>query len=254
MKGPFPHRQTWRSRWDQQGLTLMELLVVVGVIAVLAALLLPVLSGARAKARAARCAGNLRQFGLASQMYWDDQDGFAFPYRRGVTNDGDLYWFGWVGRGEEGERMFDPTAGVLWPYFASRGVEVCPALRVTAPDFKPKTLSGAGGYGYNLRLSAPAGQPCLRIASIEKPSQTLVFADAAQINDFQPPASPDRPMLEEFHYVNTSEPTVHFRHRSRAMLVFVDAHVGSEGPEPGSLDSRLPAAQVGRLPSRLIEP
>jgi len=60
--------------------TLIELLVVIAIIAILAALIFPVFSRAREKARQASCASNLKQLGLAMQMYADDYDGF---YTRG---------------------------------------------------------------------------------------------------------------------------------------------------------------------------
>jgi len=64
------------------GFTLIELLVVIAIIAILAALILPALSRAKAKALQVKCASNQKQIAVAYQLYIDDNNGF-YPAQRG---------------------------------------------------------------------------------------------------------------------------------------------------------------------------
>src|SRR5436309_2423824 len=81
------------SRSQRRGFTLLELLVVVAIISVLAALLLPVLALAKEKAQKVACLSNLRQVGLAIQCYAADNGG-KIPYGPKAppfTNPSDFY-------------------------------------------------------------------------------------------------------------------------------------------------------------------
>lgn len=65
-------------RRNARGFSLVELLVVIAIIAILAALLLPILQSARERGRRTACLSNLKQIGLALQLYGRDSDDY-FP-------------------------------------------------------------------------------------------------------------------------------------------------------------------------------
>lgn len=243
-----------------RGFTLIELLVVIAIIAILAAMLLPALARGRESARRVKCVNNQRQLGIASQMYSDDNGGTFFRYHHGKTNVGQILWCGWLGPGAEEERPFDATQGALYPYLQGRGVEICPSLNYFTAKFKFKATGAAFGYGYNISLSAGPSSLPIRVSQVVKPTGTALFADAAQINDFQPPASKSNPMLEEFFWISANTnfasasyyPNGHFRHSQRANVVFCDGHVEPERMMEGSLDRRLPSQFVGQLRPELL--
>src|SRR5205085_12074808 len=85
--------------------TLVELLVVIGIIAVLIGILLPALAKARQQAGIVKCASALRQVGLASVAYANENHGFLPPYR-----------------GDDGSATFDMSANsrlLVQPWWTS---------------------------------------------------------------------------------------------------------------------------------------
>ncbi|MEO7677742.1 MAG: prepilin-type N-terminal cleavage/methylation domain-containing protein [Verrucomicrobiota bacterium] len=257
---PFIRRKHGNAR-RPGGFTLIELLVTIALIAMLASLLLPTLSKSKMSAHRASCQSNLRQLGLAAQLYWDDNAGRCFKVSDGTTNGGTTWWFGWLDSSQpEGRRTFDLSAGKLFPYLKESAVRLCPSFDSSRAQFKLKATNVVFSYGYNGFL-APAPQP-LSISKIRSPATAALLADAAQVNDFQFPASRSRPMLEEWYYLDNPTnysasgyyPHGHFRHQARANVVFCDGHVNLEKPLAQSIDPRMPRECVARFRPEILLP
>ncbi len=142
----------------QRGFTLIELLVVIAIIAILAAILFPVFSRAREKARQASCLSNLKQLALAWEMYAQDYDEVCLIYTLGTTQ---MTW-------PDGSTAEGRWHSVLMPYVKNMQIFNCPSNR----------FRWDGGYTQALRLgyNRYLGQ-VVALSRIREPAVTLLFAD-----------------------------------------------------------------------------
>jgi prepilin-type N-terminal cleavage/methylation domain-containing protein/prepilin-type processing-associated H-X9-DG protein len=238
-----------RNAPDHRAFTLVELLVVIAAMALLLALLMPALAGARSQARTLVCRSNLHQLVLAATGYATENDGFYVPGARDMwDNAGRQRWHGV--RRRLGE-PFDPAHGPLGGYLADGRIKECPARVpfVQSGDWNVSFEQGCGGYGYNLaylgsRLwdAGLAGPQALSqayarttaVGEVANPAQTLMFADTAMANGddtlieysfAEPPFAVYGGQVLAGFWMS---PSLHFRHGDWANVGWVDGHVGPE--------------------------
>ncbi len=234
-----------------KGFTLLELLVVTVIIAVLSGLTFAGLDVYRGLATRAVCSSNLRQLGAAVNLYTSDSSGFFPSYVKSNPGGGKMWYFGLETSkpgASEGNRDLDVTSGPLYPYIQEVGkIEVCPGFNYSSALWKAKFKGSSYGYGYNWLLGGRLGGTPVNVATLSSGGRVILFGDCGQVNTFQAPATPKKPMVEEFYIINETDKTIHFRHGGRANILFVDGHVESMKPHPGTTDKRVRGEILGRV-------
>ena len=242
---------------NQTAFTLIELLVVIAIISIISAMLLPALARTKAAAQRVDCMSNLRQLGLATQLYWGDNKENSFPLWSKADGAGKTWWFGWLADGADGHRAFDLSAGALFAYLRGNDVRLCPMLNPAAnPQFHPKGTNTIFSYGCNRYVFGAPSQPSVNTSRIGFPTATALFADAASVDDFLQAETE----LKEWYYLDLQTnyasphnyPNAHFRHAQKANVSFADGHVGMESMVAGSLDRHLPNQCVGQLRPEIL--
>jgi prepilin-type N-terminal cleavage/methylation domain-containing protein/prepilin-type processing-associated H-X9-DG protein len=171
----------------RKGFTLIELLVVIAIISILAAVLFPVFSAAREKARQTACLNNLKQIGLAAMQYSQDYDdavvpGFILPYV-GAPTDQCIPW----------DVLINPYIKVGtqgWAY--ANSWEQCPDDTLVR-TYVSSVAQGVRSYAMNAGPGAGllAG-PSVRVSStigpllqnqIPNPAGTIMFCELPQYNN-----------------------------------------------------------------------
>jgi prepilin-type N-terminal cleavage/methylation domain-containing protein/prepilin-type processing-associated H-X9-DG protein len=243
---PKPGSRSRDARWitsRARGFTLVELLVVIGIIAVLIGILLPSLSAARQAASRTVCQSNLRQIYTASLLYAGSFNNYWPPGHFDLIS-GNLHR--WHGVRPNDSAPFEFDRGPLKPFLQTPQIKRCPSFE--PPDESIGFELACGGYGYNAgAFGSGTGVPGLgtlimslsiseferrvgnvpaKVTMIRQPATKVAFADTAMA----------LPALIEYSYVeppldafgNTTSPSIHFRHRKRANICWADGHVTAE--------------------------
>jgi prepilin-type N-terminal cleavage/methylation domain-containing protein/prepilin-type processing-associated H-X9-DG protein len=230
----------------KQGFTLIELLVVIAIIAILASLLLPVLARAKENADRVACGSNLRQWGLALDMYLDDCNQ-VFPdfsianstpgARSGYDQDNilwtDLAGFATGGYGNSAWFNALPpyvSQKPLWQYAADpsnfvdgRTIFSCSTARFIPTEVDPYTRV-AFCYGINFKGTnglVPAPSP-FKSTEVAHPSAFVFFSDD-RANSGETPFYGSNP-LNDLGAPRGSLNHLSSRHNAGANLIFLDGH------------------------------
>ena len=198
--------------------TLVELLVVIGVIAVLIGILLPAVIGARRAANQAACASNLRQWAVALNLYADQNQNWLPRRGQGKMPTQTISWYDdWFNElpAVLGQPSYQTlVTGGQMPMPGSQSLWICPELTGTSNAF-----GNLFGYAMNMALSVRNTVQPDRITRVGSGSTMVFLADG--------PAG----YCSTLPYVSTAAAPAPFnpvaRHKGRVNLAFLDGHVAA---------------------------
>lgn len=253
-----------RQTLDARAFTLVELLVVIAVIAILASLLLPALSRAKAKGNATKCISNLKQWGIAGIGYFDDNEGFL-PLESSRTNGGvDMELWGDVQASPDAWYNAVPdrpaSSMVGFPFYKA-SLFHCPSARF--PSGVEQLPNAYFSLAMNSKLIMPptfGPHFSIRADTIQQPWSTPWILDSRvseaeyNVGGVQTLTRLGQPAIFSTRFAA--------RHNQRGNMVFFDGHVSAQlgtdivetrpGFPPGS--ATFPNAPVTWCADPLMDP
>ncbi len=209
------HKKMWYGavlrKADIGSFTLIELLIVISIIAILAALLLPVLGKARATAVSTSCKSNLRQIGMYYTMYQHDQAEYVLPYQDSRHN-----WIGILARLGYFNVQWNPANN--WD--------------VLNKEFQCPAVSGNRLYSLGIHQGIAHHDTKTKFTTIDRyrnNANLVLIADKAEYNNHPYPFIS---LWQKAKYQISGTQagdngTVILRHNRQANVLFFDCHVDS---------------------------
>ena len=232
--------------------TLIELMIVFGIILILAAMLLPALKQSKDTARATFCKNTIRQLATSNIMYASDWECFV-AWGADYKGDNLMRWHG-KRDSDNNSSIYDGTQGPLFNYMKGQEIQPCPVMKESVDVNADSEERGGGGYGYNIDLGSnvyfvddadsEAAYSCgVLLKYLSDPTNTIMFADSAMmVNSFG--ASSPNGTLAEWSAVSApypvqnkeeqlvpggeNDPSIHFLHNNSANVAWGDGHVSPE--------------------------
>jgi prepilin-type processing-associated H-X9-DG protein len=253
--------------------TLIEMIVVFGIILILTGMLLPTLMKSKSSANSTLCKNNLRQLSLANTMYAEAW-GRSVPWGadRKTTN-----LQRWHGRRSAplNSEDYNHELSPLFTYLKTEEEIQCPEFTKKVDSSADSEEKGGGGYGYNLYIgtnayfqdnpdSEEAYTSGVLLKTIETPSTTLLFADTAMNVDSDGNMEcASHGSLASWSILNApfgvskkttdsyieNNPSTHFRHLKTANVSWCDGHVSQQRME-WTLNERWKKKNLGFFGSK----